>query len=105
MSHPTAAIQPPHVLEVMWQNSLVRVSEQLTIPPVVLRVDEAIIGTLGNFSVSTGKVKAKKTFNVSAIVAAALVNGKCWSIRLHSPNRKEISFTLTRNKALIIANL
>lgn len=37
---------------------------------------EAIIGMLGNFSVSTGKAKDKKTFNVTAIVAAALVNGQ-----------------------------
>ena len=88
MSHPTAAIQPPHVLEVMWQNSLVRVSEQLTIPPVALRVDEAIIGTLGNFSVSTGKVKAKKTFNVSAIVAAALVNGQVLEYQASFPESK-----------------
>ena len=60
MNHPTAAIQTPLDLEVMWQNSLIRVSDQLTIPPVVLRVDEAIIGTLGNFSVSTGKAKPRK---------------------------------------------
>ena len=32
------------------------------------------IGTLGNFSASTGKAKSKKTFNISAIVAAALTN-------------------------------
>lgn len=34
-----------------------------------------VIGTLGNFSASIGKAKNKKTFNVSAIVAAALKNG------------------------------
>ena len=34
------------------------------------------IGTLGNFSASTGKAKSKKTFNVSAIVAAALSNSE-----------------------------
>ena len=43
MNHPTAAIQPQLDLEAMWQNSLIRVSDQLNIPPVVLRVDEAII--------------------------------------------------------------
>ena len=35
----------------------------------------SVIGTLGNFSASIGKAKSKKTFNVSAIVAAALKNG------------------------------
>ena len=43
MNYPTAAIQPSLDLEAMWQNSLIRVSDQLTIPPVVLRVDEAIM--------------------------------------------------------------
>ena len=35
--------------------------------PVVLMVDDATIGTLGNFSASIGKAKSKKTFNVTAI--------------------------------------
>ena len=63
-------------------------SDQLTIPPVVLRVDEAIIGTLGNFSVSTGKAKAKKTFNVCALVAAALINGQVLEYRASFPESK-----------------
>lgn len=88
MNHPTVAIQPPLDLEAMWQNSLIRVSDQLTIPPVVLRVDEAIIGTLGNFSVSTGKAKAKKTFNVCALVAAALINGQVLEYRASFPESK-----------------
>ena len=41
----------------------------------VLMVDDSTIGTLGNFSASIGKAKSKKTFNVSAIAAAALKNG------------------------------
>ena len=89
MNHPAATIQPPLDLEAMWQNSLIRVSDQLTIPPVVLRVDEAIIGTLGNFSVSTkGKAKAKKTFNVCALVAAALINGQVLEYRASFPESK-----------------
>ena len=43
--------------------------------PVVLMVDDAVVGTLGNFSASIGKAKSKKTFNVTAIAAAALKNG------------------------------
>ena len=57
--------------ENIWQRSLIHVTDEFALPPVVLQAGEAIIGTLGNFSVSTGKAKAKKTFNVSAIVAAA----------------------------------
>ena len=99
MSHPTATIQPPLDLEAMWQNSLIRVSDQLTIPPVVLRVDEAIIGTLGNFSVSTGKAKSKKTFNVCALVAAALIN-----IGRHFQKANVIFSISIQNKVLITAN-
>lgn len=62
--------------ESIWQQSLIRVTDKFSLPPIVLCVNDAVIGTLGNFSVSTGKAKAKKTFNVSAIVAAALVNGQ-----------------------------
>lgn len=40
--------------------------------PEVLKIGGVPIGTLGNFSASIGKAKSKKTFNVSAIVAAAL---------------------------------
>ena len=56
--------------ENIWKASLIHVTDEFSLPPVVL----ATISTQGNFSVSTGKAKAKKTFNVSAIVAAALVN-------------------------------
>ena len=43
--------------------------------PEVLKIGEVAIGTLGNFSASIGKAKSKKTFNVSAMVAA-LSEGK-----------------------------
>ena len=62
--------------EYIWRKSLIHVTDEFTLPPVVLQAGEAIIGTLGNFSVSTGKAKAKKTFNVSAIIAEALINGQ-----------------------------
>ena len=68
-------------MEEVWKRSLIRVTVEFTLPSVVLRVDDAIIGTLGNFSVSTGKEKAKKTFNVCALVAAALVNGQVLGYR------------------------
>ncbi len=58
--------------ENIWKASLIHVTDEFSLPPIVI----AIIGTLGNVSVSKGKAKAKKTFNVSAIVAVALVNGQ-----------------------------
>ena len=72
----THSCDPSPDIEEVWRLSLVRVTDEFTLPPVVLRVDDTIIGSLGNFSVSTGKAKAKKTFNVCALVAAALVNGQ-----------------------------
>ena len=74
--------------ENIWRKSLIHVTDEFTLPPVVLQVGEAIIGTLGNFSVSTGKAKAKKTFNVSAIVAAALINGKVLEYQASFPESK-----------------
>lgn len=50
-----------------------KVTESLPFPPEIIKVNGTTIATLGNFSASTGKPKSKKTFNVCAIVAAALV--------------------------------
>ena len=74
--------------ENIWKASLIHVTDEFSLPPVVLQAGEAIIGTLGNFSVSTGKAKAKKTFNVSAIVAAALINGKVLEYQASFPESK-----------------
>jgi KaiC/GvpD/RAD55 family RecA-like ATPase len=49
-----------------------RITDKYSSPPEILWVNELTIGTLGNFSASVGKPKSKKTFNVCAIVAAAL---------------------------------
>ena len=76
--------------ENIWQKSLIHVTDEFMLPPVVLQAGEAIIGTLGNFSVSTGKAKAKKTFNVSAIVAAALINGQVLEYQASFPESKRI---------------
>lgn len=84
--------------ESIWRQSLIHVTDEFTLSPAVLQAGEAIIGTLGNFSISTGKAKAKKTFNVSAIVAAALVNGQVLEYQASFPESK--FFTLTRAKPL-----
>lgn len=59
----------------LWKNSRLHITDEFALPPEILRIGDSVIGTLGNFSASTGKAKSKKTFNVSAIVASALVNG------------------------------
>lgn len=75
-------------IERLCQASRIRVTDEFTVPPIVLRVEDAVIGTLGNFSVSTGKAKAKKTFNVCALVASALINGQVLEYRSSFPGSK-----------------
>ena len=55
--------------------SLIKATDTYKTPPQIIWVDNSSIATLGNFSASTGKAKAKKTFNVSALVAASLSPG------------------------------
>ena len=85
--------------ENIWQKSLIHVTDEFALPPVVLQAGEAIIGTLGNFSVSTGKAKAKKTF------LQLLSMERCWNIKHHFLRVNAQFFTLIRNKVLIIVNL
>ena len=88
----------------LWKKSLVRVTDEFSLPPVILQVDDAIIGTLGNFSASTGKAKAKKTFNVSAIVAAALINGQVLEYRASLPSEKRKILSSILSRAHFTAN-
>lgn len=64
-------------LDLLWEASQIKVTDTIAVAPEVLFCNGTVIGTLGNFSASTGKAKSKKTFNVSAILAAALTNGEC----------------------------
>lgn len=75
-------------LAVYVEESIVSVTNTYEQSPVVLMVDDAVIGTLGNFSASIGKAKSKKTFNVSAIVASALRNSTVLHYRSTFPENK-----------------
>jgi hypothetical protein len=79
---------PPATFAELWQNARLQVTDEFTAPPVILRVGDSIIGTLGNFSASTGKAKSKKTFNVCAIVAATLTNGTILNYSASLPSNK-----------------
>lgn len=57
---------------IIWQAVRINATDYYDTPPEMLNVNGSTIGTLGNFSASTGKAKSKKTFNLSAIVAAAI---------------------------------
>ena len=63
--------------------SQIKVTEIYETPPQIIWVDNLIIVTLVNFSASTGKAKSKKTFNVSALVAASLTGEQLLNYRAH----------------------
>lgn len=75
-------------IDKLWQASQIRVTDEIAVAPEVLFCNGSVIGTLGNFSASTGKAKSKKTFNVSAIVAAALMNGEVLRYVAEFPDNK-----------------
>lgn len=65
------------------------VTDSYSFPPEIIRIDGMTIATVGNFSASTGKPKSKKTFNVSAIVAAALSGKEVLKYRVDLPPGKQ----------------
>ena len=76
-------------LAVFIEEAAVSVTNNYEEAPAVLMVDDAVIGTLGNFSASIGKAKSKKTFNVSAIAASALSGRTVLRYRSMFPREQE----------------
>ncbi len=74
--------------------AVIKLTDNYDVPPRIIWIDATPIGTLGNFSASVGKAKAKKTFNVAAIVAAA-ISGK-------QVLKYSVSLPEGRNKVLYI---
>ena len=82
-------ILSPEELTAYMAESTISVTSTYDHSPVVLMVDDTVIGTLGNFSASIGKAKSKKTFNVSAIVASALSGSTVLHYRSTFPKNKQ----------------
>ena len=78
----------PEEAVILWHASRLDLSKNHEQAPEILKVQGSVIGTLGNFSASIGKAKSKKTFNVSAIVAAALKNGTVLNYTAELPENK-----------------
>ena len=66
----------------------IRATDRYVFPPEILTVDEITVATVGNFSASVGKPKSRKTFNVSAIVAALLSGKEVLHYRAKLPDGK-----------------
>ncbi len=64
----------------LWEEKQLRITDEIQTAPEVLYANGSVIGTLGNFSASTGKAKSKKTFNVAAIVRND--SGLVWDARV-----------------------
>ena len=59
---------------VIWQSIRLKATDEYTVPPEILQVNGSTIGTLGNFSASTGKAKSKKTFNEANTPTGRIAN-------------------------------
>ena len=75
-------------LESYLSKGEIKATDKVTIPPKILFVGDCTIATFGNFSASTGKAKSKKTFNISAMVAAAVTNTTVLNYRACLPEGK-----------------
>lgn len=65
----------PQTPILVWREHILKVTDQFPELPVISKIGNSTIATLGNISASSGKEKSKKTFNVCAIVAS-LLSGK-----------------------------
>lgn len=74
-------------LSQILKDALIKATDTYSTPQIIW-IDNSTIATLGNFSASTGKAKAKKTFNVSALVAASLANGQVLNYHASLPEGK-----------------
>ena len=61
------------------------IDKEVLPPPVAIYIGDSPACTFGNFSASIGKPKGKKTFNVSAMTAAAMTNSTILNYRGNMP--------------------
>ncbi len=108
MEKTSCNIPAPEELRNYIKESVISVTGTYEQSASVLMVDDSTIGTLGNFSASIGKAKSKKTFNVSAIAAAALKNGTVLHYRAcFSEGKRKILYVDTeqgKNHCQIVLN-
>lgn len=86
--HDMPAAPDEHRLSDILSASQIKATDTYETPPQIIWIENSTIATLGNFSASTGKAKSKKTFNVSAIVAASLAGKQVLNYRAHLPEGK-----------------
>lgn len=77
-----------NMLMPLYNEARMSVTTYYATAPDVVKIDGSVIGTLGNFSASIGKAKSKKTFNVTAMVAAAISGRKILNYEIFLPDDK-----------------
>ena len=75
-------------LESYLSKGEIKATDKIIVPQKILFVGDCTIATFGNFSASTCKAKSKKTFNISAMVAAAITNSTVLNYRACLPEGK-----------------
>ena len=71
--------------ERMCNEAQLDIDREVPPPPVAIYIGDSPACTFGNFSASIGKPKGKKTFNVSAMTAAAMTNSTILNYRGNMP--------------------
>ena len=71
--------------ERMCNEAQLDIDKEVSPPPVAIYIGDSPACTFGNFSASIGKPKGKKTFNVSAMTAAAMTNSTILNYRGNMP--------------------
>lgn len=71
--------------ERMCNEAQLNIDKEVPPPPVAIYIGDSPACTFGNFSASIGKPKGKKTFNVSAMTAAAMTNSTILNYRGNMP--------------------
>ncbi|MGV6946694.1 AAA family ATPase [Sphingobacterium mizutaii] len=72
--------------------AIVEITDNFLEPPIMITINksDSVIGTLGNFSASTGKAKSRKTFNVISLVAAALSGKQILQYKVKVPPTRPV---------------
>lgn len=69
--------------------SEIKMTDDIKEPPVLLRVGDSAVCTMGNISTIIGKAKSRKTFVTTAIAAAYLKRGRCLGFEAWLPDDKQ----------------
>lgn len=83
----------------LWEEKQLRITDEIQTAPEVLYANGSVIGTLGNFSASTGKAKSKRPSMSLPSSGHRLSMARYWAIPPSFPMTSAQSSTLIPSKA------